>query len=331
MCMINGIPAVTYMLILSGLAPPIVDWFGHPSYTLRYVQWCFTTPALLLLVAHLANKPMSAAAPAMVVDIAMVITGWCATWAPMWYLWFTLSSVCFAFVMYKQWGFLGAAMRCAMHKEDAMALRGVRAYTMVIWSVFPLAWLLHAGGLIGPRMAQVLISSCDIGAKLVHSSILRAGNFMSVNRISAAKELVKEDVLTDATTTDARLGEMSRLVSAAVEESRGRSVNSSLLSTLSHELRTPLNAIVGFNSMLLDAPIPPDEKQSVYRAVQAAQSLEEVITNVIFYSDYEQAGLPVSVLAAFNLEHEIEAVLVAAAGAWCVHVCARDMGFDCLS
>lgn len=69
-----------------------------------------------------------------------------------------------------------------------------------------------------------------------------------------------------------------------------------------------------FNSMLLGAPIAPGEKENVYAALQAAQKLEDVITNVVYYSDFERNGYPVSVEAEFGLETEVEAVVSKLAG-----------------
>lgn len=40
MLMINGMPAVTYTLILSGLAPPSEDLFGRPTYVASWMCLC---------------------------------------------------------------------------------------------------------------------------------------------------------------------------------------------------------------------------------------------------------------------------------------------------
>lgn len=283
-------------------------------YPLRYAQWCFTTPALILLVSQLAEEPTSAVVPVMAVDVVMVVTGWMATWVPAWHLCFAVSTAAFAFVMWRQWQLLGLAMRRALHHSDVRSLWWVRTYTMVIWTLFPVAWLLAAFDVVPPNGAQLMIAACDIGAKLVHSSILRVESFMSVSRFNTAKELVAEDVITDAVATDVRVSQMGRLVAAAAAQSKGRTLTTSALRTLSTELQGPLSSIVTFNSMLLGAPIEPEEKARVYSAMQSALKLEDVVMNAITYSDFERNGYPVATETEFEVEAEVEAVVSKLAG-----------------
>ena len=147
-------------------ARAVIDTFGAfvgvgsgvlSRYPIRYMQWCFTTPALIMLVAQLANEPVTTVLPTMVVDVAMVVTGWVATWAPFWYLWLAASTACFMWVMYTQHKLFDLAIARAMHVDDTVLLRHVRAYTHVIWAAFPTVWCLSAMGAVSPAQRGAVV------------------------------------------------------------------------------------------------------------------------------------------------------------------------------
>jgi len=53
---INGVSLVTYGFLVAGLIPATEDFAGRALYVPRYLQWSFTTPALVLLVGIMAGR-----------------------------------------------------------------------------------------------------------------------------------------------------------------------------------------------------------------------------------------------------------------------------------
>jgi len=304
---VNCLPACTYALVLLDVVPETMDQFGTRDVPLRYLQWAVSTPTLLLLLDTVCRSHRSMWLVC-ALDVGMIATGWLASWAPYWQAWFTVSSLAFVWVMKWQLDTVRIGVRDAIHPADAAMLQWVWRSTCLTWCIFPVAWVLRITHVMSGNNVEVIVACCDLLAKLVHSSLLRTSGFLRLDRVDAAQGLAAEDVLTDTDTTSVRLGQMARMVSAAATSQAGVMKMESL-GTLSHQLRTPLNAIVGYNAMLLEAPIDRDQKKSVYKALGAARQLERVITNVVTYSDHCTNGHLVAVITDFDIEAELDAIL----------------------
>ncbi len=89
--------------------------------------------------------------------------------------------------------------------------------------------------------------------------------------------------------TDRKIAEQNLQVAKQKADSANLA-KSEFLSKMSHELRTPLNAILGFSQLLrmdTDAPLTPDQQESVGYIHQAGQHLLELINDILDLSAIE--------------------------------------------
>jgi len=82
------------------------------------------------------------------------------------------------------------------------------------------------------------------------------------------------------------------LVTAKNKAEESDKLKSAFLANMSHEIRTPMNAIVGFSSLLVDMPLPP-ERQTVYLELirDNCQNLLQLIDDIVDISKIEAGQL----------------------------------------
>ncbi|HYC01846.1 MAG TPA: ATP-binding protein [Azospirillaceae bacterium] len=84
-----------------------------------------------------------------------------------------------------------------------------------------------------------------------------------------------------------RTRELAEAKEAAEAAARAKSA---FLASMSHEVRTPLNGIIGFNDLLLQAPLPPEQRAWAEVVRDAGRALLTVVNDVLDFSRAE-AGM----------------------------------------
>jgi len=79
---------------------------------------------------------------------------------------------------------------------------------------------------------------------------------------------------------------------------------SSFLANMSHELRTPMNAIIGMTHLALEDGLPPRQRDYVEKAHNSAQSLLEILNDILDVSKIEAGHMELE-----RVEFELDAVL----------------------
>lgn len=95
---------------------------------------------------------------------------------------------------------------------------------------------------------------------------------------------------------------------ARQEAERANHAKTSYLSEVSHEIRTPMTSIIGFADLLMDAKLPDEQARKVRYIREAAQSLLEIVNDLIDISAVESNRIRV-VSEPTNLHTIVEAVL----------------------
>lgn len=101
-----------------------------------------------------------------------------------------------------------------------------------------------------------------------------------------------------------------RLASRLREEANAAErAKNEFLANISHEIRTPMNAILGFCRMLLKEPLAPDHVEKLEYVHDAAESLLELMSNVLNYSRLAAGELKLA-KAPFELDAVVRDVMV---------------------
>jgi bacteriorhodopsin len=273
----------TSLAVASGVSPVWIDFNGRVLVPGRYLQWSFTTPSLLFLIAQ--TCPIDELGgkwwlyKAMGVQSATIAVGFLASCRLgahflVNYSLFFVASMAFSYSMAAMLAMFTAAGK---HKEhhSAASVPLVAISSLVIWVGFPVTWMIAAMNLISIPMEESEISSLDVSSKLVLGSALLQGTLRTMEeRREAAMEA--ETILLQRT-----------------EQHKQR-----VFQTVSHELRTPLNGIVGLSEAILSGAtgeISARCKKNVQAVVDCGNRLTDVIKNMLHAVEDPSLGVSMNV------------------------------------
>jgi sensory rhodopsin len=179
---INGIPILSYGLVASGLSPILIDVNGRRLIVIRYMQWLFTTPAMIYLYSLLSCVPTRDVLISMANGALVILIGYLANVLPPPFNLMALVGALVAFFMVMkildQTISIAMADCCSAEEESYCgALKGAKLLTTFSWVGIPAVWILAYCGLLSHSAEELLYEFFDFIIKsgvsciIMHSSL----------------------------------------------------------------------------------------------------------------------------------------------------------------
>ncbi|GIL82425.1 hypothetical protein Vretifemale_11416 [Volvox reticuliferus] len=236
-CAIKGAACHTDMLLVTGRASVVYDAFGAIVIPQRYVQWLVTTPTMVYILSKISDFTPLKTATAICLDVVMVLSGLLANFAPPYLNWimFIVSMLSFMGVLYMMGLMVYSAVKAHTSHTSRRSLLFIYMCTLLIWSMFPVAWMLHVLRAATPH-GEYLNVFANFMAKVLFSSSIMYGNYMTIAQRRLLAQQTAENVH--------RVRIIQELRDAVTRKDQ-------FMSLMSHELRTPLNGIIQLSDALV--------------------------------------------------------------------------------
>lgn len=165
---IPGIAIVAYALMTLGFGA--IQAQGHAVYTVRYADWLLTTPINVLFLALLAGADRRETVALVALQALTIAFGFAGALvpAPFSYGLFAVGAALFGGVVYLLYGSVAEAASETLSDLEMSMYRTLRNFVVVLWSVYPVVWLLGAPGLglMDIETASMVIVYLDVVTKV---------------------------------------------------------------------------------------------------------------------------------------------------------------------
>ena len=194
---VSTIAALAYLAM--ALGGGIVQVGGHSVYLARYADWLCTTPLLLLNLVLLAipeREGRAAVLPLLLgADVVMILTGAAAslTTSGLRFAIFAIGAACYAVVL---WALAGRVYREARRRDAQLThiYKRTATITLVLWSAYPLVWLLGAEGtgLLGATAELGIYMVLDVCAKVGYGFSLLGNRLFLAGRRQVFDDAIRQ-------------------------------------------------------------------------------------------------------------------------------------------
>lgn len=171
---VTVIAATAYLIMAMGMGSITVN--GEEFLLVRYIDWLLTTPLIISLLGMLANADRGLIATLIGVDVYMIVAGVLGVIADTLFMslvWWAIGVVAYLVFLYLM---LGALSNAADEMPDDVSgiFKKLRNLTVVIWSVYPIVWILggHGFGLLPVVAEDGGIVVLDVLSKVLFGYIL---------------------------------------------------------------------------------------------------------------------------------------------------------------
>lgn len=203
---ITVIASTAYLAMALGIGRITLN--GEEVFIARYADWVLTTPLIVALLGIIANASRETIAALIGLDIYMIVTGALAVISePLWQtlIWWTLSTVAFVALLYL---LLGTLSKGASEQPDDVVgvYKTLRNLTVVVWSLYPIIWIVggQGFGIIPPNVELISFVALDVTAKVVFGFVLlRSHETVRIQSFYGSRRQRETDVPTPAGETSA--------------------------------------------------------------------------------------------------------------------------------
>jgi len=165
---VTAIATVAYALMALDVGT-VTSARGATLYIPRYVDWLLTTPMHIAYVAFLAGADRETIAKLGALQAATIVLGFAGGMvaSPLNLVLFAAGSVAFGVLVYWLYTDIGELAR----ERDDMTLalyRTLRNFVVVLWMIYPVAWLLGETGFafMNTETVSLVVTYIDIVAKV---------------------------------------------------------------------------------------------------------------------------------------------------------------------
>ena len=159
---------------------------GNFPTALRYVDWLFTTPLLLIkfpLLLQMGSRGGKFFTQLVVLDVAMIVTAFIAETSPIggstWWTFFLVACGFELLIVAVLYLSLGGAIQSAP-ESIAKALRTMRLYILIGWGIYPVGFLLALLG--AGEYREIAYNVADVINKVGFGLVAYAGVKALVNK-----------------------------------------------------------------------------------------------------------------------------------------------------
>jgi sensory rhodopsin len=163
---VTGIAAVAYALMYLGVGAVTVG--DRTVFVVRYVDWLLTTPLMVLYLAYLAGASRRIYAALLATDLVVIGAGTAATLVtgPERFALFALGSLGYVGLVALLLVTLPRKATFADERDHRSFLK-LRNLTVVLWTLYPVVWLLGPAGLglVLPTTMSLVVVYLDVISK----------------------------------------------------------------------------------------------------------------------------------------------------------------------
>lgn len=174
---VTAIATVAYALMALDIGA-VTSARGSTLYVPRYVDWLLTTPLHVLYLGWLAGVDRSTQTKLVTLQAATIVLGFAGgmVTTPLNLLLFAAGGAAFVGVVYLLYGDVAAVAREQGDRRLSL-FRKLRNFVVVLWTVYPVIWLLGGTGfgLMNLETTALVVTYIDVVAKVGFGLIAYTG------------------------------------------------------------------------------------------------------------------------------------------------------------
>ncbi|UWG48055.1 Bacteriorhodopsin [Halanaeroarchaeum sp. HSR-CO] len=165
--LVTGIATIAYVAMALGVGR--VHTYGGILYLPRYIDWMLTTPLLVLYLVMLAKPPRRTYYVLVALEVVVIGAGIVAALVrdPFRWISYLVGVAAYGYIVYSLLVVLPRQAALENHRPRAVFVK-LRNLTLILWSIYPIVWLLgpFGLGLLVIETEAIVVTYLDLLAKV---------------------------------------------------------------------------------------------------------------------------------------------------------------------